>query len=89
MRPEQVWIHGGGFNDFAPAFGIANGTNLVLKSVAMGTPVVIVSVNYRLGGLGYMGLADLARESGAHGSSGNYGMLDQVYICVCVCLSSH
>jgi carboxylesterase type B len=39
--------------------------------------VVIVTVNYRLGALGYMAHPELTAES-PHGSSGNYGLLDQI-----------
>ena len=52
--------------------------------------VVTVNIAYRLGGLGYMAMPELTAES-QHGTSGNYGMLDQiaalkwigVYGCVC------
>eukprot|EP00035_Acanthoeca_spectabilis_P012207 m.217368 g.217368 ORF g.217368 m.217368 type:complete len:1243 (+) comp15557_c1_seq1:32-3760(+) len=76
--PVMLWIHGGGFTDFGPPFPTETATHVVEESIRMGTPVVAVSVNYRLAGLGFMGSALLAAENNTHGSSGNYGMLDQI-----------
>ena len=70
-RPVMVWIHGGGLtrkSGSVPAYG---GANLALKGV------VSVTINYRLGPFGFMAHPDLSKES-AHGSSGNYGVLDQI-----------
>jgi para-nitrobenzyl esterase len=39
--------------------------------------VVLVTINYRLGPFGYLAHPALSRES-SHGSSGNYGLLDQI-----------
>src|SRR6185437_11861153 len=39
--------------------------------------VVFVSINYRLGPLGWLALPELSAES-RHGVSGNYGLLDQI-----------
>src|ERR1019366_1122221 len=39
--------------------------------------VVLVSMNYRLGGFGYFAHPDLTRESGRN-ASGNYGFMDQI-----------
>ena len=39
--------------------------------------VVVVTINYRLGPFGFLALPSLSKESD-HGSSGNYGMLDQI-----------
>jgi para-nitrobenzyl esterase len=69
--PVMVWLHGGGFS-----FGLAtgprvDGTNLARRGV------VVVSLNYRLGALGFLAHPALSRES-EHGVSGNYGLLDQV-----------
>ena len=69
--PVMVWIHGGALtrgNGATPAY---NGANLAKKGV------VLVTINYRLGPLGYLAHPELTAES-ENGSSGNYGVLDQV-----------
>ena len=70
-RPVMVWIHGGGFTTGTAASPWYSGTNLALQG-----DVVVVTVNYRLGALGFMHLADIGGE--AWGSSANCGILDQV-----------
>ncbi|HLY15805.1 MAG TPA: carboxylesterase/lipase family protein [Bryobacteraceae bacterium] len=69
--PVMVWIYGGGFAAGATSEPRQDGGNLAKKGV------VVVSMNYRLGLFGFFAHADLAKESGK-GSSGNYGLLDQV-----------
>jgi para-nitrobenzyl esterase len=69
--PVMVWIHGGGF-----ALGSTNspmyyGDQLARKGV------VVVSIAYRLGPLGFMCHPELSAES-ERGISGNYGLLDQI-----------
>ena len=70
-RPVMVWIHGGGFTIGAGSQGIYDGTVLTKRG-----DVVIVSVNYRLGPLGFLRLADIT--NGRIPSTGIEGMLDQV-----------
>jgi len=70
-RPVMVWIHGGGFRDGAASNRAYDGTALAAKGV------VLVSFNYRLGPLGFLAHPELRAES-QHGSSGNYGLLDQI-----------
>jgi para-nitrobenzyl esterase len=69
--PVMVWIHGGSLRIGNLAAGIYDGSALARKGV------VVVSVNYRLGALGYLAHPELTAES-PHGSSGNYGLLDQI-----------
>src|SRR5688572_5743031 len=69
--PVMVWIHGGGFQAGAGAEPRHDGEAFARKGV------VLVTVNYRLGVFGFMAHPELTRESG-RGTSGNYGMLDQV-----------
>ena len=70
--PVMFWIHGGAFTMGASSFGLYDGARLSgLKDV------VVVSINYRLGALGFLSLPELAAED-PHGSTGNYGILDQV-----------
>ena len=70
-RPVMVWIHGGGFQFGTSGDPRWEGANLAKKGV------VVVSLNYRLGVLGFLARTDLDAESGGH-SSGMYGLLDQV-----------
>ena len=65
-QPVMVWIHGGALvtgesGDYDPAALVRDG-------------VTVVTINYRLGALGF--LADPALADGA-GASGNYGLMDQ------------
>jgi para-nitrobenzyl esterase len=66
-RPVLVWIHGGGFTED----GARNYDGS--KLAADGT--VVVTVNYRLGALGFLAHPALARRPG--GPAGNYGLMDQ------------
>jgi para-nitrobenzyl esterase len=67
-RPVMVWLHGG-------ANRTGRGGTDAAALVAHG--VVVVTVNYRLGLLGFLAHPALARESPQR-SSGNYGLLDQI-----------
>ncbi|KAI9512213.1 extracellular triacylglycerol lipase precursor [Russula earlei] len=49
--PVMVWIYGGGF--YSGASSLYDGTPLVEQSMARGTPIIFVSLNYRLGPLGF------------------------------------
>jgi para-nitrobenzyl esterase len=69
--PVMVWIHGGSFNTGAGSLDMYNGKNLA------GQNVVVVTINYRLGPLGFLSHPLLSKES-SHGVSGNYGLLDQI-----------
>lgn len=69
--PVMVWIHGGGFHIGAGSEPIYNGTSLAEDGV------ILVSVNYRLGVLGFFAHPALSAESDT-GSSGNQGIYDQV-----------
>lgn len=69
--PVMVWIHGGGFAQGAGSGGIYRSTSLVERH-----KVVLVTVNYRLGPLGFLRLEGLT--GGAIPSTGNEGLLDQV-----------
>ena len=69
--PVAMWIHGGGLREgwgFEPEF---YGDEFASKDV------VLVTINYRLGMFGFMSHPDLIAEN-EHGSSGNYGIMDQV-----------
>jgi para-nitrobenzyl esterase len=70
-RPVMVWIHGGALTRGSGATSSYDGTALAKKGV------VLVTINYRLGPLGYLAHPELTAES-PHHSSGNYGALDQI-----------
>jgi para-nitrobenzyl esterase len=66
-RPVMVWIHGGALvtgesDDYDPARLVRDGA-------------VVVTINYRLGALGFLAHPALASHPG--GPSGNYGLMDQ------------
>jgi para-nitrobenzyl esterase len=66
-RPVLVWIHGGGFTqDGALNY---DGTKLASRGI------VVVTINYRLGALGFLAHRALASRPG--GPAGNYGLMDQ------------
>jgi para-nitrobenzyl esterase len=69
-RPVLFWIHGGSLVRGTAMSNSTDGTHLVER-----TGVVVVSINYRLGAFGYLPHRQLAEESG---TTGNYGLLDQV-----------
>jgi para-nitrobenzyl esterase len=69
--PVFVWIHGGALAAGSASEARYDGEALARKGL------VVVSLNYRLGALGFFAHPDLTRESGV-GASGNYGWLDQV-----------
>lgn len=70
-RPVMVWLHGGGFTTGAGSLGIYAGRRLAEVGDA-----VIVTLNYRLGALGFLYLPELAESEG--GAPGNFGLLDQI-----------
>jgi para-nitrobenzyl esterase len=69
--PVMVWFHGGSQTFGHTASAMYDGSALAARGV------VVVTVNYRLGVLGYLAHPELSAES-PHGSSGNYGLLDQI-----------
>jgi para-nitrobenzyl esterase len=70
-QPVMVWIHGGAWTRGASNVATYDGAALAKRGV------VVVSVNYRLGPLGFLAHPELTAES-AHRSSGNYAILDHV-----------
>ncbi|HWW58276.1 MAG TPA: carboxylesterase family protein [Sphingopyxis sp.] len=69
--PVIVWIHGGALSTGYSHEAMYDGAKLAARGA------IIVSVNYRLGVLGYMAHPGLSAES-PDGVSGNYGLLDQI-----------
>jgi para-nitrobenzyl esterase len=70
--PVMVWIHGGAFVFGSGAETYYDGSHLI----AAGN-VVVVTMNYRLGALGFLAHPALTAESANHPTSGNYGFEDQ------------
>ncbi len=68
--PVMVWIHGGGFQ--TEHYGGDLWKHLAQRGV------VIVSIEYRTGALGFLAHPELSKES-KDGHSGNYGLLDQIF----------
>jgi para-nitrobenzyl esterase len=66
-RPVIVWIHGGGFTQDASRN--YDGSKLAAQGA------VVVTINYRLGALGFLAHPAFARYPG--GPAGNYGLMDQ------------
>ena len=69
--PVLVWIYGGGFNAGATSVPTYSGEVLARKGV------VLVSIAYRLGPIGFMAHPELSAES-PQNVSGNYGLLDMI-----------
>jgi len=67
--PVLVWIHGGGFAGGSGSIPIYNGRHLA------GMGIVVVTINYRVAVFGFLAHPELTAEAG---SSGNYGLMDQV-----------
>ena len=70
-RPVMVWIHGGGFAAGSGTTPIYDGQHLARRG-----DVVVVTINYRLGALGFFYSPALTDGDDPH--SGNYGMRDQI-----------
>lgn len=69
--PVLVWIYGGGFSFGSTSEPVYDGAKLAKKGV------VLVSIAYRVGQLGFLAHPELSSESPEH-VSGNYGLLDQI-----------
>jgi para-nitrobenzyl esterase len=68
-KPVMVWLHGGGFINGSACQSHYNGANLARKGV------VIVSLNYRIGALGFLVHEELYN---LHGQTGNYALYDAI-----------
>jgi para-nitrobenzyl esterase len=70
-RPVMVWIHGGSLTSGAGSSILYRGNRLSKSG-----DVVVVTINYRLGALGWLAHPDLRDEE--TGAAGNWGLLDQI-----------
>jgi para-nitrobenzyl esterase len=68
-RPVMVWVHGGGFTT-------GTGSSLLFRGDRLSSrgDVVVVTLNYRLGALGFLAHPVLSAGAGC----GNWGLLDQL-----------
>lgn len=71
QAPVFVWIHGGSLTGGANSQALYDGARYAERGI------VFVSINYRLGVLGYLAHPELSAES-PDNVSGNYGLLDQI-----------
>ena len=69
--PVFFWIQGGALSSGTGSQGLYDGAALAARGL------VVVSINYRLGVLGFLAHPQLSAESSRH-ASGNYGLLDQI-----------
>ena len=68
----MVFIHGGSFTRGAGGVPLYDGSALAKRGV------VVVTINYRLGRLGYFAHPALTKENADGGRLGNYGFMDQI-----------
>ncbi len=69
--PVLVFIHGGALQTGQPWYADYSGEGLARKGV------IVVNFGYRLGVFGFLATEELAAED-PHGSTGNYGLMDQI-----------
>ena len=69
-RPVMVWIYGGAFVGGTTSFPTTEGNKFAQKGV------ILVSVAYRVGPMGFLAHPELSKESGK--GSGAYGIQDQI-----------
>ena len=69
--PVLVYIHGGALKTGQPWYADYRGEGLARKGV------LVVNFGYRLGVFGFLATGELAAEA-THGSTGNYGLMDQI-----------
>ncbi len=70
--PVMVWIHGGGYNNGSGTAALYDGAELARHDV------VVVTINYRLGRLGFFDHPALAADRPNDAPAGNYGVMDQI-----------
>ena len=69
--PVMVWLYGGAYNEGGGNAPFSEGDHLAAKGVVM------VTLNYRVGSLGFFSHPELSAES-PHGASGNQGLADAI-----------
>ncbi|KAF5351202.1 hypothetical protein D9756_008368 [Leucocoprinus leucothites] len=76
--PVMVWIHGGGDRGSGSSW-IYDGGSIVRKSMEFGKPIILVSLNFRIGLLGFACSPAIREDNVTNGDDGcgNYGLRDQ------------
>lgn len=76
LKPVLLWVHGGGLESGNGYLGGGGGPGGVYdgRNLVSTMDVVVVSIQYRLGTLGFLGAAEF---EGKDGATGNYGLKDQ------------
>lgn len=76
----MVFLHGGAFAYAAGSAGMYDGRVLADISRDTQIPTIIVTLNYRLGVLGFLASEEIMAYNKSHGEAGvgNYGLWDQV-----------
>jgi para-nitrobenzyl esterase len=69
--PVMVWIHGGGFASGSGSVPLYDGGHLAERGI------IVVTINYRLGALGFLAHPEITREAGG-APPGNFGLQDQI-----------
>jgi para-nitrobenzyl esterase len=70
--PVMVWIHGGGLINGSGTAALYDGSHLARRGM------VVVTLNYRLGRLGFFDHPALAEERPEGEAAGNYGLMDVI-----------
>lgn len=70
-KPVIVYVYGGGFNSGGSSCPVYDGENIAKQGA------IFVSFNYRVGTMGFLAHPELTKEA-KNGTSGNYGLMDQV-----------
>ncbi|KAH8555707.1 Alpha/Beta hydrolase protein [Umbelopsis sp. PMI_123] len=78
LYPCMFWIHGGALKNKSGGPDSYNATKLVQHSVAIGRPVVVVNVTYRLNAFGFFTSSDLKKDVEQDGEDvyGSWGIHD-------------
>ena len=70
--PVMVWIHGGALLNGSSSLAVYDGTAFAKGGV------ILVSINYRMGRLGFFAHPALTKANADKGRLGNYGLMDQI-----------
>ncbi|KAK9450524.1 Alpha/Beta hydrolase protein [Limtongia smithiae] len=76
--PILTWIHGGAYRmGFGAVSGIENGRGLVSRSIAIGKPVIVINIQYRLNVFGFLASEEIKAYNKSHGEPfGNFYFYD-------------